>query len=71
MKHRVTIVAIGALLALCVAVYFARDLIAPGPNAVAGVKGEVKAEAGQSDAKAAAGKAQPVPARRRRSRSSR
>src|SRR4249919_1216026 len=54
MKHRVTIIAIGALLALCVAVYFARDLIAPGPNAVAGVKGEVKAESGQSDAKAAA-----------------
>ena len=56
MKHRVTIVAIGALVALCVAVYFGRDLFAPGPNAVAGVKGEVKADAAQADAKAAAGK---------------
>ena len=59
MKHRVTIIAIGVLIAVTVAAYFARDWLSPGPNAVAGVKADAKADAkaaGPSDGKASATK---------------
>ncbi|HSQ09146.1 MAG TPA: efflux RND transporter periplasmic adaptor subunit [Burkholderiaceae bacterium] len=59
MKHRVTIIAIGVLIAVAVAAYFARDLMSPGPNAVAGVKVDAKTDAkaaGQSDGKGGATK---------------
>jgi membrane fusion protein (multidrug efflux system) len=46
MKHRVTLIAIGALAAVAVATYVARDAFAPGPSAVSGVKGDFKANAG-------------------------
>jgi membrane fusion protein, multidrug efflux system len=62
MKHRVTLIAIGVLAAVAVAAYFARDVFSPGPSAVAGVKGEAKADAGsvaKSDAKGAASKGGP------------
>ncbi len=52
MKHRVTIIAIGVLLAVAGGAYFARDVFTPGPAAVAGVKGEAKVEV-KSDSKAA------------------
>jgi membrane fusion protein (multidrug efflux system) len=51
MKHRVTIIAIGVLAAVAVAAYFARDLLSPGPGAVASVKGDAKADVGKADAK--------------------
>jgi membrane fusion protein, multidrug efflux system len=57
MKHQVTIIAIGVLAAVAAGAYFARDIIAPGPTAVAGVKGDSKAgaaAAGKTDAKSAA-----------------
>jgi membrane fusion protein (multidrug efflux system) len=57
MKHRVTIIAIGVLAAVAVGAYFARDLLTPGPAAVAGVKGDAK-----SDAKGAAAKGGPAQA---------
>jgi len=56
MKHRVTVVAIGALVALSVAAYFARDFVASGPTAVAGVKGEARPEPGKTEVKADATK---------------
>jgi membrane fusion protein, multidrug efflux system len=62
MKHRVTIIAIGVLAAVAVAAYFARDVFAPSPNAVAGVKTEAKTDAGsagKSDAKGAPSKGGP------------
>jgi membrane fusion protein, multidrug efflux system len=62
MKHRVTIIAIGVLAAVAVAAYFARDVFAPSPNAVAGVKTEAKADAGsagKSDAKGTPSKGGP------------
>jgi membrane fusion protein (multidrug efflux system) len=54
MKHQVTIIAIGVLAAVAAVTYFARDALAPGPTAVAGIKGESKvdAAAGKADAKA-------------------
>jgi membrane fusion protein (multidrug efflux system) len=57
MKHRVALIAIGALLAIAAIVYFARDALSPGPAAMAGVKGEAgpgaaKAEAGKGEVKA-------------------
>jgi len=68
MKHRVTIIAIGVLLAVAAGAYFARDWFAPGPAAVAGVKGDTNAGAntkaeGKSDGKAPAkgGAAGPTP----------
>jgi membrane fusion protein, multidrug efflux system len=68
MKHRVTIIAIGVLLAVAAGAYFARDWFAPGPAAVAGVKGDINAGAntkaeGKSDGKAPAkgGAAGPTP----------
>jgi len=66
MKHRVTIIAIGVLLAVAALAYYGRDWFAAGPAAVAGVKGEAKADAKsdpRADAKAAtkgAGGATPV-----------
>ena len=62
MKHRVTIIAIGVLAAVAVAAYFARDVFAPSPNAVAGVKAEAKTDsgnAGKSDAKGVPSKGGP------------
>jgi membrane fusion protein (multidrug efflux system) len=56
MKHQVTIIAIGVLAAVAAGAYFARDVIAPRPTAVAGVKGDSKADAaaaGKTDAKSA------------------
>ena len=67
MKHRVTIIAIGVLLAVAAGAYFARDWFTPGPAAVAGMKGESKADGsakaeGKSDGKAPAkGAAGPTP----------
>ncbi|HTN48436.1 MAG TPA: efflux RND transporter periplasmic adaptor subunit [Burkholderiaceae bacterium] len=61
MKHRVTIVAIGALVVLSVATYFGRDLASPGPNAVAGVTAEVKQEAAKAADAAAKGANAPTP----------
>ena len=62
-------VAIGALVARRVAVYFAANWIRARTDAVAGVKGEVKADAAPADAKAAAGKGGlRASARRRRSK---
>ncbi len=58
MKHRVTIIAIGALVAVAAAAYYARDRLAPGPSAVAGVKTDAKA-AGKADPKGAPGKGGP------------
>ena len=58
MKHRVTIIAIGALVAVGAAAYYARDRLAPGPGAVAGVKADAKAD-GKADAKGAPGKGGP------------
>jgi membrane fusion protein, multidrug efflux system len=55
MKHRVTIIAIGALAAVAAAAYVARDRFAAGPTAVAGVKGDARSDA-KSDSKAAAAK---------------
>jgi membrane fusion protein (multidrug efflux system) len=57
MKHRVALIAIGALLAIAAIAYFARDALSPGPAAMAGVKGEAgpgaaKAEAGKGEVKA-------------------
>ncbi len=59
MKHRVTIIAIGVLLAVAVGAYSARDWFTPGPTAVAGVKGDAKADSStkaeaKNDSKAAA-----------------
>src|SRR5262245_36931275 len=56
MKHRVTVVALGALVVLSCAAYFARDFIASGPNAVAGVKGEARPDTGKAEGKADATK---------------
>lgn len=58
MKHRVTIIAIGVLIAVAVAAYFARDWLSPGPTAVAGVKVDAKADAkaAPADGKGGAGK---------------
>lgn len=50
MKHRVTIIAIGVLIAVAALVYFGRDWIAAGPTPVAGVKGQATSES-KSDAK--------------------
>jgi membrane fusion protein (multidrug efflux system) len=67
MKHRVTIIAIGVLIAVAAGAYFARDWFTPGPAAVAGMKGESKADGsakaeGKSDGKAPAkGAAGPTP----------
>jgi membrane fusion protein (multidrug efflux system) len=58
MKHRVTIIAIGALVAVGAAAYYARDRLATGPGAVAGVKADAKA-GGKADAKSAPGKGGP------------
>jgi membrane fusion protein, multidrug efflux system len=58
MKHRVTIIAIGALVAVGAAAYYARDRLAPGPGAVAGVKSDSKAD-GKADSKGAPGKGGP------------
>jgi membrane fusion protein, multidrug efflux system len=58
MKHRVTIIAIGVLIAVAISAYFARDLLSPGPNAVAGVQGVSKADA-KSDGKGGAAKGGP------------
>lgn len=58
MKHRVTIIAIGALFAVGAAAYYARDRLAPGPGAVAGVTADSKA-AGKADAKGAPSKGGP------------
>ncbi len=44
MKHRVTVIAIGVLAAVAVAAYFARDRLAGGPTAVAGVKADARAD---------------------------
>ena len=62
MKHRVTIIAIGVLIAVTVAAYFVRDWLSPGPNALAGVKVDAKVDAkaaGQSDGKGGATKGAP------------
>ncbi len=59
MKHRVTIIAIGVLIAVALAAYFARDWLTPGPNAVAGTKVDSKANvkaASPSDGKGGATK---------------
>jgi membrane fusion protein, multidrug efflux system len=58
MKHRVTIIAIGVLIAVAAAAYFARDWLTPGPSAVAGVKVDAKADgkAAPADGKGGAGK---------------
>ena len=59
MKHRVTIIAIGVLIAVAVGAYFARDWLSPGPNAVAGTKVDAKADAkatSKSDSKGGATK---------------
>ena len=56
MKHRVTIIAIGALVAVGAAAYYARDRLAPGPGAVAGVKADAKAD-GKADSKGAPARA--------------
>ena len=58
MKHRVTIIAIGALVAVGAAAYYASDRLAPGPGAVAGVKADANA-AGKADTKGAPGKGGP------------
>jgi membrane fusion protein (multidrug efflux system) len=58
MKHRVTIIAIGALVAVGAAAYYARDRLAPGPGAVAGVKADAKAD-GKADSKGTPGKGGP------------
>jgi membrane fusion protein (multidrug efflux system) len=58
MKHRVTIIAIGALVAVGAAAYYARDRLAPGPGAVAGVKADAKADS-KADSKSAPGKGGP------------
>jgi membrane fusion protein (multidrug efflux system) len=58
MKHRVTIIAIGALVAVGAAAYYARDRLAPGPGPVAGGKADAKA-AGAVDPKGAPGKGGP------------
>jgi len=58
MKHRVTIIAIGALVAVGAAAYYARDRLAPGPGPVAGGKTDAKA-AGTADPKGAPGKGGP------------
>jgi membrane fusion protein (multidrug efflux system) len=55
MKHRVTIIATGALAAVAAAAYVARDRFAPGPTAVAGVKGDARNDA-KPDSNAAAAK---------------
>jgi membrane fusion protein, multidrug efflux system len=55
MKHRVTIIAIGVLLAVAAGAYIARDWFTPGPAAVAGVKGDIKADGNtKADGKAPA-----------------
>jgi membrane fusion protein (multidrug efflux system) len=62
MKHRVTIIAIGVLIAVAVVAYFARDWLSPGPSAVAGVKSDSRSEgtvAGKADGKAGAAKGGP------------
>jgi membrane fusion protein (multidrug efflux system) len=56
MKHQVTVIAIGALVVLSVAVYFARDFVTSGPAAVAGVKGEARPDSGKAEVKADAAK---------------
>ena len=61
MKHRVTVVAIGALVVLSVAAYFARDFVTPGPTAVAGVKGEARQDTVKADAAKAAAAGAPTP----------
>jgi membrane fusion protein (multidrug efflux system) len=58
MKHRVTIIAIGALVAVGAAAYYARDRLAPGLGPVAGGKADAKA-AGAVDPKGAPGKGGP------------
>lgn len=63
MKHRVTIIAIGVLLAVAAGGYFARDLFGPKPMPVAAGKVEAKAEAkgdGKAAAKGGPGGATPV-----------
>jgi membrane fusion protein (multidrug efflux system) len=50
MKHRVTIIAIGVLVAVAALAYYGRDRFVAGPSAVAGVKGDAKVEA-KADAK--------------------
>jgi membrane fusion protein (multidrug efflux system) len=51
MKHRVPLIALGALILIAVGVYLARDRFAPGPVAVAGAKGEApKADPAKSGA---------------------
>lgn len=62
MKHRVTIIAIGVLLAVAAGSYFARDLLTPRPMSVAGGKVEAKAEVkGDSKAAAKGGSGGPTP----------
>lgn len=59
MKHRVTIIAIGVLIAVAAGAYFARDWLTPGPSAVAGTKVDAKADAkapGPADGKSGAAK---------------
>lgn len=58
MKHRVTIIAIGALVAVGAVAYYARDRLAPGSGPVAGGKTDAKA-AGAADPKGAPGKGGP------------
>ena len=65
MKHRVTIIAIGVLLVVAAGAYFARDVFTPGPTAVAGVKGDAKADGnskaeGKNDAKGGPAGSTPV-----------
>jgi membrane fusion protein (multidrug efflux system) len=59
-RNRVTVVAVVALVAVAVIAYFAVDRLAPGPNAVAGIKGTSASDSGKAAAGGASKAAPPV-----------
>ena len=59
-RNRVTVIAIVALLVIALIAYFAVDRFAPGPNAVAGIKGSGLPNSGKAAPAGASKAAQPI-----------